>query len=80
MKPLLTHATPSLIETMPAVCQPLTRMLTSQRQMEPVSRSSTKGNAQYYEQGDSALEGLAASSPFQSTISLPHNGESNGIV
>jgi len=33
MKPLLTHASPSLIETLPAVCTPLARLLTSSRQM-----------------------------------------------
>uniref|UniRef100_A0A914WIC5 Cation/H+ exchanger domain-containing protein n=1 Tax=Plectus sambesii TaxID=2011161 RepID=A0A914WIC5_9BILA len=33
MKPLLTHATPTLMDTMPAFCMPLARMLTTTEQM-----------------------------------------------
>lgn len=39
MKPLLTHANPTLIETLPVVCQPISRMLTTQRQLENVHYS-----------------------------------------
>jgi len=34
MKPLLTHASPTLMETLPACCYPLARVLTSQEQLE----------------------------------------------
>ncbi len=33
MKPLLTHSSPSLMETLPACCMPLARWLTSQEQL-----------------------------------------------
>ncbi|GMT04316.1 hypothetical protein PENTCL1PPCAC_26490 [Pristionchus entomophagus] len=33
MKPLLTHATPPLTETLPSICYPLAKMLTSDRQL-----------------------------------------------
>lgn len=39
MKPLLTNANPTLMETMPSMCRPLARMLTTRRQMENVSYS-----------------------------------------
>uniref|UniRef100_A0A1I7YMA2 Sodium/hydrogen exchanger n=1 Tax=Steinernema glaseri TaxID=37863 RepID=A0A1I7YMA2_9BILA len=34
MKPLLTHASPSLMQTMPSVCLPLARILSSKQQRE----------------------------------------------
>ncbi|KAI6231535.1 Sodium/hydrogen exchanger [Aphelenchoides besseyi] len=34
MKPLLTHSNPTLCETLPGFCQPVARMLTTQRQLE----------------------------------------------
>uniref|UniRef100_A0A7E4VE29 Sodium/hydrogen exchanger n=1 Tax=Panagrellus redivivus TaxID=6233 RepID=A0A7E4VE29_PANRE len=40
MKPLLTHANPTLMETMPRFCLPLARWLTTQQQMEKY-RSTT---------------------------------------
>jgi hypothetical protein len=33
MKPLLTHSNPTLMETLPACCLPLGRMLTSTEQL-----------------------------------------------
>ncbi|KAI6218869.1 Sodium/hydrogen exchanger [Aphelenchoides fujianensis] len=38
MKPLLTHANPTLMETLPGFCQPLARVLTTQRQLENSTR------------------------------------------
>uniref|UniRef100_A0AC34QN89 Sodium/hydrogen exchanger n=1 Tax=Panagrolaimus sp. JU765 TaxID=591449 RepID=A0AC34QN89_9BILA len=34
MKPLLTNAQPTLMQTMPSLCRPLARMLTTRREME----------------------------------------------
>ncbi|KAK0390485.1 hypothetical protein QR680_019372 [Steinernema hermaphroditum] len=34
MKPLLTHASPSLMQTMPSICLPLSRFLSSKKQQE----------------------------------------------
>ncbi len=33
MKPFLTHSSPSLMETLPECCMPISRMLTSQEQL-----------------------------------------------
>uniref|UniRef100_A0A914YZQ2 Uncharacterized protein n=1 Tax=Panagrolaimus superbus TaxID=310955 RepID=A0A914YZQ2_9BILA len=41
MKPLLTHANPTLMETMPNCMRPLARILTTQRQMNNYSRPLT---------------------------------------
>ena len=37
LKPLLTDSSPTLMETMPRICQPLARLLTTQRQLENVN-------------------------------------------
>lgn len=39
MKPLLTHARPSLMDTMPKCCLPLARLLTTEEQLSQVCRS-----------------------------------------
>lgn len=44
MKPLLTHARPSLMETMPRCCLPVARLLTSAQQMEALVGGQAGGN------------------------------------
>ncbi|KAE9551391.1 hypothetical protein FO519_005399 [Halicephalobus sp. NKZ332] len=39
LKPLLTNANPTLMETMPRMCRPLARILTTRRQMENYGRT-----------------------------------------
>ena len=36
MKPLLTHARPTLLETLPVCCMPISRILTTTQQMTQV--------------------------------------------
>lgn len=53
MKPLLTHARPSLMETMPACCLPVARLLTSEQQMREafgVNNNNSLNNAGQHEQ------------------------------
>ena len=60
MKPLLTHSRPTLMETLPACCLPLARLLTSSEQLSEDSRSLTRlcgprGEGEEYDSDDDGL-------------------------
>lgn len=44
MKPLLTHARPTLLETMPNCCHPITRWLTSSQQIKSMEGNGLSGS------------------------------------
>jgi hypothetical protein len=61
MKPLLTNTTPSLMDTMPKFCLPITRILTTPEQ----SGLSSISNSQY-----SLFEPVAPKNPSRQTLTV----------
>jgi len=58
MKPLLTHARPTLMDTLPACCFPLSRLLTTTQQISndtPVTHRSNKEENDYFLDDDDIL-------------------------
>lgn len=48
MKPFLTHARPTLLETLPVCCNPLARLLTTTEQLTQVRMNISRTNVQFY--------------------------------